>query len=468
MPNKEFPTDYTAASALTGTETFLADQSGTKKVTATQIATFTETGSTTEPTIYLSARFTVNFGDTSDAARGLALLAGPSALSMSYCSNAPCWTPTTAGHFRDPSIIYWAGTYFVAYTAGNYGGVTYFGLLSSTNLVDWTALANVSLGKKARTWAPEFFADGDTLYVVVGSNDAWGADGDLWLMEALNDELTAWGTPVAITGFSGVPVNDACIRKSGSTYYMAATTAAGTKIYTASAVAGPYSVFTTSPTTFGGEGTCITELDDGTWLMTVDNLSSWGVTNYYVSSDGMATWSAVADYVNMPHGLRHGTTIMLKGWNHFRTIATAALCAPMWARHSSSFAFPGYGQSGLAVFDGSYDNQVQTVGAGVLSYLALDVTPQALTGAGAVNLTSLVTRLTTTGPAQAITLANSGLPGQPKTIIHEVDGGSAVLTASASTGWTTITFTNVGDAVKLVFFDNRGWMIESVRNATVA
>jgi hypothetical protein len=64
---------------------------------------------------------------------------------------------------------------------------------------------------------------------------------------------------------------------------------------------------------------------------------------------------------------------------------------------------------------------------------------QALSGAGAVNLTDMLTSLTTTGAAQALTLAN-GVLGQIKIISHVVDGGSAVLTPTTKIGFTTITW----------------------------
>lgn len=91
---------------------------------------------------------------------------------------------------------------------------------------------------------------------------------------------------------------------------------------------------------------------------------------------------------------------------------------------------------------------------------------QALSGAGAVNLTTPVTSLTTTGAAQALTLAN-GTAGQIKIIVHAVDGGSAVLTPTTKIGFTTITFTNVGDAATLVY-TSAGWAIVGINGAVAA
>lgn len=94
-------------------------------------------------------------------------------------------------------------------------------------------------------------------------------------------------------------------------------------------------------------------------------------------------------------------------------------------------------------------------------------TVQSLSGAGAVNITTATTKLTTTGSAQALTLAN-GATGQFKTIIHAVDGGSAVLTPTTKTGFTTITFTNAGDSAVLQYMATQGWMIVSLNGAVAA
>jgi len=91
---------------------------------------------------------------------------------------------------------------------------------------------------------------------------------------------------------------------------------------------------------------------------------------------------------------------------------------------------------------------------------------QSLSGAGAVNITDMLTSLTTTGASQALTLAN-GTVGQIKIIIHTVDGGSAVLTPTTKIGFSTVTFTAVGDSVALIYTAT-GWAIFGTRGATVA
>lgn len=91
---------------------------------------------------------------------------------------------------------------------------------------------------------------------------------------------------------------------------------------------------------------------------------------------------------------------------------------------------------------------------------------QSLSGAGAVDITNGLTSLTTTGASQALTLAD-GAAGQIKYIVHAVDGGSAVLTPTTKIGFSTITFTAVGDSATLVY-TAAGWAVVGSKGVTIA
>lgn len=97
---------------------------------------------------------------------------------------------------------------------------------------------------------------------------------------------------------------------------------------------------------------------------------------------------------------------------------------------------------------------------------AVVLNTQSLSGAGAVNITSAFTALTTTGSAQALTLAD-GSAGEIKVITHVVDGGSAVLTPTTKIGFSTITFTGVGESAMLVY-TAAGWAIVALNGAVAA
>jgi len=86
---------------------------------------------------------------------------------------------------------------------------------------------------------------------------------------------------------------------------------------------------------------------------------------------------------------------------------------------------------------------------------------QALSGAGAINVTTFLTNFTSTGAGQALTLANGVRVGQLKKIKHIVDGGSGVLTPTSLSGGTTITFTSIGEFALLAWNGTAWVMIDS-------
>lgn len=96
----------------------------------------------------------------------------------------------------------------------------------------------------------------------------------------------------------------------------------------------------------------------------------------------------------------------------------------------------------------------------------IETSIQSLSGAGAVDVTHAVTKLTTTG-ANALTLAD-GANGQVKTIVMIVDGGDGTLTPTTKTGFSTATFNDIGDTLTLQFFTTVGWVIISNNGCTIA
>lgn len=94
---------------------------------------------------------------------------------------------------------------------------------------------------------------------------------------------------------------------------------------------------------------------------------------------------------------------------------------------------------------------------------------QALTGPGAVDVTTSATKFSSTGAGNALTLAD-GTEGQIKTIIYVSESAGAdtgVLTPTNLGAGTTITFNAVGDVCTLQFFGTEWWAI-SLRGAVLA
>lgn len=94
---------------------------------------------------------------------------------------------------------------------------------------------------------------------------------------------------------------------------------------------------------------------------------------------------------------------------------------------------------------------------------------QSLSGAGAVNITTAITKFTSTGAGNALTLANGTYVGQRKTIVHFVKGasGTGVLTPATPSGFATATFSNLGTTLTLEW-SATGWFIVANGGATIA
>jgi hypothetical protein len=89
--------------------------------------------------------------------------------------------------------------------------------------------------------------------------------------------------------------------------------------------------------------------------------------------------------------------------------------------------------------------------------------PQALSGPGAINVTTYRTNWTTTGANDAGTLANGVQLGQEKRVQQIVDGGDGILTPVSLSGGTTITFADAGDYAVLAW-NGTAWVAIELGN----
>ena len=108
-------------------------------------------------------------------------------------------------------------------------------------------------------------------------------------------------------------------------------------------------------------------------------------------------------------------------------------------------------------------NAALTVNGGLIGAV------QALSGPGAVNLTTSTTSFTSTLAGNALTLAD-GSQGQIKIIVYIAEalvGDTGVLTPTNLGSATTITFNTIGDAVTLQFVGTDWWVV-GFRGAVVA
>lgn len=123
----------------------------------------------------------------------------------------------------------------------------------------------------------------------------------------------------------------------------------------------------------------------------------------------------------------------------------------------------------LSGTDGS--QMVQAVNtAGVITMIPITSASGAVEvvagGGGAAALTPEISDITSTG-ADVITLVDGTYIGQKKTLIHAVDGGSAIVTPATTLGaWSTITLLVVGDTCQLQW-NGTGWVALGVGAGTV-
>jgi hypothetical protein len=92
------------------------------------------------------------------------------------------------------------------------------------------------------------------------------------------------------------------------------------------------------------------------------------------------------------------------------------------------------------------------------TWIALAGTPQALSGAGVLNLTTSITNCTSTGASQVVSLADSTQAGQIKIVTHTVDGGDVRVTPATLDGGAYAALDAVGDTVVLIWNDS-AWQI---------
>jgi hypothetical protein len=146
----------------------------------------------------------------------------------------PVWQPPNWQGFlnvvRDPSIIYANGSYWVAYTCGNYGKGNHFGLVKSTDLLNWTFVASVDVtlpgATDQLTWNPVFFQDGDgSVHATIAISPVGGSTYNcvphmrVHEIHPINADWTQWSTPVPLD-IPDSNTNEGWVWKEGDTYHI--------------------------------------------------------------------------------------------------------------------------------------------------------------------------------------------------------------------------------------------------------
>ena len=117
------------------------------------------------------------------------------------------------------------------------------------------------------------------------------------------------------------------------------------------------------------------------------------------------------------------------------------------------------------LIDAATAASIIATGAIPAAKLATVASPVVLSGAGAIDITKSQTNFTSTGAAQALTLANGTFAGQKVVVFHSVDGGSGVITPTTFEH-TSVTLTNAYDSVEFIW-TGATWTLGRLIGATV-
>ena len=207
---------------------------------------------------------------------------------------------------RDPTILYYQGKYWCAYTTG--AGITgVFGLANSTDGLAWTKVGNIAvpIGNLVYVWAPSWFVDTDASVHLVLSVQT-GASQSLFYfieMHPTHAAMTAWSAPVTVYSTSKSMI-DPFIIHFGSEYYLWYKNDTDKYIETAASTTSAFTGYlpyhtgdwngwghgNTTGRNNGYEAPCVLQLTNGSFILYADSSISQGIV-YSTSPDGLHGWS---------------------------------------------------------------------------------------------------------------------------------------------------------------------------------
>lgn len=231
-----------------------------------------------------------------------------------------------AGVLRDPSICRIGESYYIAYTAGNFGAAQYFSIIRSQDLQTWTPVTSVDTSSLAptHTWAPELFADDNgtvTAFVSLAINCQF----KLHYSTATDSSLSSWTAVAPVGGaFAGRICIDPHVVKAGGIYYLSYrhydTSGTGDYVEIATSTSLTTGYVLTKTGDFAGwsgggkEGPCLTVRGNGKWRMYIsDSTQPLSPLVFSDSNDNMTTWSSLAPITSNTDAppLAHGTVITI-------------------------------------------------------------------------------------------------------------------------------------------------------------
>lgn len=224
------------------------------------------------------------------------------------------------GNVRDPSITYYRGRWWIAYTNDFIAGrvTPQWSLASSPDLLTWTLAGDIStatVSKAFHAWAPEFFLDAEGRpHVFLSISTDGVSDFAIYESHALDlDNLTDWSAPVRLTG-TGLPANaiDPFVISQGATYRLFVKdddSKALVELSSPNLTTG-YTIENAHVTPAGAncEGPSVAAAPDHGWLLICDLRTDQGM--HVAASVDLSNWSPLAP-VDGPYVWNHGTALRL-------------------------------------------------------------------------------------------------------------------------------------------------------------
>lgn len=266
-------------------------------------------------------------------------------LFISTSPDGLIWTPARGSYLyvaatglRDPSIVHYAGRFWIAYTAANGPAdtETAFGIAQSLDLVNWNLVTspNPGVSGENRVWAPEWFVDSDgSIHILMAVSADGGTTFGIYELHPTNSDLTAWSNGTLLTWSSGTPSDpiDPFVVKIGSTYHLFYSHGSSTQYVeysTASALTGPYTVVGSgnwAGWSSGLEGESLVQVNASTWRIYLD--AGTGTMYYSESTNNFSSWSAKTT-VNQFFGMQHPTIIRSFSFDVLKKAVLASALPP--------------------------------------------------------------------------------------------------------------------------------------------
>lgn len=137
---------------------------------------------------------------------------------------------TPSYNLRDPSLIKSLDTFYCVTTVNAWDNpCTTFAILRSPDLISWEVVTYVDLSSFLvglnKTWAPEWFIDDDSTYIIVSltadNYQGWGGvNFQLYKIASLNSSMNLWSVATPITVDGKTDLIDGFVYKEGEYYYL--------------------------------------------------------------------------------------------------------------------------------------------------------------------------------------------------------------------------------------------------------